>query len=158
MNLNERSKEISAAFPNFHANLATEHQGQPDTSSFIMALATKLTGAYASKQLKEKHNELPKRTAEEVALTEAYILALVFADKFGLILDSKKVATKKGVTTAAQIIDILSTLTKVGKANGVLSDHTLISSVINQILHYANRNHLDIEGVYEEMRKKYGTH
>jgi hypothetical protein len=82
-------------------------------------------------------------------VTEAYILALNFAGAFALIIDNKKMSAKKGNTVAANVLDIINTLSKVGKASAVISDHALVSSALNQIVLYADRNSLEIEEVYQ---------
>jgi hypothetical protein len=102
------------------------------------------------------HHKYTDRRADEVYLTEAYILALNFVGVFNLIIDNKKLASKKGNTVAANVLDIINTLSKVGKANAAISDHSLLSSALNQIVLYADRNSLEIEEVYQLKLAEFG--
>lgn len=152
INLHDRSQEVFATFgaANLYGKIKLENNvGELDMAAHLMPIVEKLSLAFAAKYSKEMHSKYTDRKADEVYATEAYILALNFAGAFGLIIDNKKLPAKKGNTVAANVLDIINTLSKVGKANAAISDHSLVSSAINQIVLYADRNSLEIEEVYQ---------
>lgn len=151
INLFDRAQEVFTVFDNhLYGKIARENKstGEPDMAAHIVPIIDKLSAAFTAKYAKEIHSDFA-RPADEVYLTEAYILALNFAGVFNLIIDNKKLPAKKGTTIGATILDIINTLSKIGKASATISDHSLISSAINQIVNYADRNSYEIEEVYQ---------
>jgi hypothetical protein len=158
INLHERSQEVFATFgaAQPYGKIKLEHGGEPDQAAHLVPIIEKLSLSFAAKYSKEMHHKYTDRRADEVYLTEAYILALNFVGVFNLIIDNKKLASKKGNTVAANVLDIINTLSKVGKANAAISDHSLLSSALNQIVLYADRNSLEIEEVYQLKLAEFG--
>jgi hypothetical protein len=151
VNLHDRSQEVFTAFNGqLYGKIKLENNvGDIDTAAYILPIAEKLSQAFLAKYSKEMHAKYIDRKADEVLVAEAYILALNLAGAMNLIIDNKKMVSKKGNTIAANLLDAINTLSKVGKASAVISDHALVSSAINQIVLYADRNSLEIEEVYQ---------
>lgn len=151
IDLNARSQEILVNFPAPHGRIKLDDRGEPDMAAYLAAIMSKLTAGYAAKYAKQKHSDWAEHLEDEILITEAYIGLLHFAGTFNLILDNKKIAGKNRGTIGGQIVDLVNTMSKIGKNNAVISDHSLTASALNQLLVYADRNSYEVEDVYQKM-------
>lgn len=154
LDLNERAKEIATIFTNPYGLVKTETRGETDLAACLAVIMEKITSAYVSKYEKAEHPTYPGTLKDEVFLTEGYIALLHLCATQGFILENMKVVGKNRNNISSQIVDIINTLSKIGKLNQAISDHSLASRTINQILVYAERNDYDIERLYQSMREK----
>ncbi len=149
IDLNERAKEIVGNIVNPYGAIKVETRGEFDATACLAAVLDKLTSAFAAKFDKTDHPSYPNVLSEEIFLVEAYIALLHFSATQGFILENMKVVGKNRSSMSAQIVDIANTLSKIGKVNQAISDHSLASRALNQILNYADRNDYDIERLYQ---------
>lgn len=154
IDLNERAKEVSIAFQNPYGLVKTELKGEIDLFACIASVIDKITSAYAMKFEKAEHPLYPGILKDEILLVEAYIALLHMSHAQGLILENMKVVGKNRINQSAQIVDMVNTLSKIGKLNQAISDHSLASRALNQLLVYADRNDYSIENVYQIMLAK----
>jgi hypothetical protein len=151
IDLNARAKEIVNLFPSLYGKVKLDDRGEPDMAAYVATLISKLGAGFAAKYAKQGHPQWPGHLEDEILITEAYITLLHFSGTFDLILDNKKIAGKNRSTVAGQLVDLVNTLSKLGKNSMAISDHTLASSGLNQLLIYADRNNYEIEDVYQKM-------
>lgn len=151
IDLNARAKEIVTLFPSLYGKVKLDDRGEPDMAAYVATLIAKLGAGFSAKYAKQANALWEGHLEDEILITEAYIILLHFSGTFDLILDNKKVAGKNRSTVAGQMVDLVNTLSKLGKNNQAISDHTLAASALNQLLIYADRNNYEIEDVYQKM-------
>jgi hypothetical protein len=151
IDLNARAKEIFNLFPSLYGKVKLDDRGEPDMAAYVVSLIAKLGAGFNAKYAKQAHPLWEGHLEDEILITEAYIILLHMSASFDLILDNKKIVGKNRNTVAGQLMDMVNTLSKLGKASLTISDHSLASSALNQLLTYADRNSYEIDDVYQKM-------